>query len=543
MARMENAIKFFRDEGIAVSEPGSPEYEKAIATSNFMFRFSRPDCVVHPKTTSEVQTIIIRARDSKLKVTVKGNGHSYAGHSTASSGISLDLRSMRNVELDMESKTVTADAGCQWGHVYGTLVNGKHDGYIINGDRCPTVGVSGFILGAGLGPFTRSFGMGCDALTEATVVTAEGSVVTVSEADDPTTNKGRLFWALCGAGGGNFGVLVQVKLKVQELRNRHGLVVAGRYNWYPANGFTDDVVSTMVNFYMAEWPDKITIDTTWVCDLQKNQIGVRFNVSFDGSKPEHDRLIDRHIKRPELACALKRRVLAETSTRYLFETLAAQWLEETERAYPTNKTYALFSSFAFANGNEGVLQEAAAALQQLAGEFQADFRNEKANFLATWIHSGGEATRKKATDTAFFWRQAVFHMYLTVEWVEKRIEYDMRLFLAKAKRLLRPLSLNGEAAFVNFPDRDLPTKSHERAYFGNNKDELRRVKEIWDRTKFFNWSQGVRLPGDPDEDADEGDKADEDGKADGIAGRRWDSYKANTCDIVGDLEELADLGF
>ncbi|KAL8323872.1 hypothetical protein RB593_005353 [Gaeumannomyces tritici] len=337
MSRMERAIKFFRDEGIAVSEPGSPEYEKAIATPNLLFRFSRPDC----------QTIIIEARDSKLKVTVKGNGYSYADHSSASSGISLDLRSMRNVELDMESRTVRAEAGCQWGHVYGTLVNGRHEGYMINGDRCPTVGVSGFILGAGLGPFTRSFGMGCDALTEATLVTTEGSVVTVSEADDPTTNKGRLFWALCGAGGGNFGIVVQTKLK-------------------------------------------------------KKHTGVRFNVSFDGSKPEYDRLIDRHIKRPELACALKRRVLAEKSTRYLSETLAAQWLDETGRVYPTNKTYELFSPFAFSNGDKGVLQEAAAALQQLAGEFQADFGSENVNFRATWVHSGGAAAQKKATDTAFF---------------------------------------------------------------------------------------------------------------------------------------------
>ncbi|KAL8417451.1 hypothetical protein RB596_007539 [Gaeumannomyces avenae] len=503
-----------------------------------MFRFSRPNCVVHPKTTYEVQTIIIEARDSKLKVTVKGNGHSYASHSSASSGISLDLRSMRNVELDMESRTVRAEAGCQWGHVYGTLIDGRHNGYMINGDRCPTMGVSGFILGAGLGPFTRSFGMGCGALTEATLVTTEGSLVTVSEADDPTTNKGRLFWALCGAGGGNFGVVVQMKLKVQKLRNRHGLVVAGRYDWYPADGFTDGVVSTMVDLYTAKWPDKITMDTTWVCDPQKKHTGVHFNVSFDESKPEYDRLIDRHIKWPELACALKRRVLAEKLTRYLSETLAAQWPDETGRVYPTNKTYELFSSFAFSNGDKGVLQEAAAALQQLAGEFQADFGSENVNFRTTWVHSGGAAAQKKATDTAFFWRQAVFHMCMAVAWADKWMEDNMRLFLAKAKRLLRPLSLNGEAAFANFPDRDLPTKSHERAYYGDNKDELRRVKEIWDRSKFFSWDQGVRLPGDPDEDED--DEADKGGKAGSIAGRQWD---VDTYDIVGDLEGLADLGF
>src|SRR5438128_1772678 len=84
-----------------------------------------------------------------------------------------------------------------------------HDGYIVNGGRCPTVGVSGFVLGGGIGQFTRSFGMGCDTLKEITIVTADLSVVTVKDTDDPVSPEGKLFWALCGAGGGNFGVVVE----------------------------------------------------------------------------------------------------------------------------------------------------------------------------------------------------------------------------------------------------------------------------------------------------------------------------------------------
>ena len=110
---------------------------------------------------------------------------------------------MKEVNLDFGSRTVTFDAGCQWGRVYQTLINGGHDGFIINGGRCPTVGVSGFILGGGLGPFTRSFGMGSDTLMEATIVTASGELVTMKETDDPKSEKGQLFWALCGAGSGS----------------------------------------------------------------------------------------------------------------------------------------------------------------------------------------------------------------------------------------------------------------------------------------------------------------------------------------------------
>jgi len=79
-------------------------------------------------------------------------------------------------------------------------------------------------------------------------------------------------------------------------------------------------------------------------------------------------------------------------------------------------------------------------------------------FFVTWIHADGRTTDFAPTDTAYFWREAVYHAYVTVEWVDKRVELDMRLFLAKGKRALRPLSVNGEAAFLNFPDRDFPSK-------------------------------------------------------------------------------------
>lgn len=545
---MDNAIKLFKSQKIPVLEPGQSEYDRAIATANLLFRFSRPDCVVQPETAAHVQTIIKEAKSNRLKITIKCNGHSYAGHSTAFQGISLDLRKMKKAELDMKSKTVTIDAGCQWGHVYGTLINGKHNGFIINGGRCPTVGVSGFLLGGGLGPFTRSFGMGSDTLMEATLVTADGELVTVKETDDPKSKEGRLFWALCGAGGGNFGVLVQMKLKVQQLRSLNGMVVAGRYQWFPPNGFTDDVIATMNDFYTTDWPNKITIDSTWICDLRQSSSlgGVRFTVAFDGSKPEYDRVIDKYIKDEDLKVQLKRRVLAERSTRFLYETLVNQWFEETERAYPTNKTYELYSSFVFKNDNKDTIQKITAIIRDLMKEFRKDFKGEQVNFLVTWIHTGGKATEKKPADSAFFWREAVFHTYVTVEWVDKWMERDMRHFLAKIKTALRPLSLNGAAAFINFPDRDFPRKSHEEAYFGNNREELRKVKEIWDKDNFFRWAQGVRLPGDVEEDKeadgdeDEGEYEDED-KTDQLAAEQWEYYK--TPDIVKDLDELADLGF
>ncbi|GFP55677.1 uncharacterized FAD-linked oxidoreductase YvdP [Trichoderma asperellum] len=279
--------------------------------------------------------------------------------------------------------------------------------------------------------------------------------VTVKETDDRNSKEGKLFWALQGAGGGNFGVVVQMKLKVQRLQNLEGTVVAGRYQWFPEEGFSDEVNTTMNDFYTTNWPNSTTIDSTWVCDLRQNK------------RLKYERVINKHIQHEKLKTQLMRRALPEKSTRFLYETLVNQ------------------CSFVFKNDDKEKIAKVTGTIGELMKEFRKDFTGEEVNFLVTWIHSGGKATEKNPADLAFFWREAVFHTDVTV------------------KTALRPPILNGEAAFVNFPDRDFPTKFHEKAYFSDNREELRLVKEMWDKNKLFRFAQGVRLPGDPEEDPDE----------------------------------------
>jgi hypothetical protein len=539
-------VPIFKPEGTKKEEE---EYERSVATSNLLHRFSRPDYVAQPENASHVQAVIEEARTKKLKLTVKCAGHSYAGHSTALQGISLDLRRMKNVELDLKSRTVTMDAGCQWGDVYKTLINGRANGngYIINGGRCPTVGVSGFILGGGLGPFTRSFGMGSDTLMEATVVTADGEKVTVNENHPRNSKEGMLFWGLRGGGGGNFGVLVSMKLKVQKLQSKGGVVVAGRYQWFPDKETMDSLVPTMNSFYTTPWPENVTIDSTWICDLrQSTDVGVRFLTYFDGNKKEFDSLIDKYIEQPDLAKQLKRRSLQEVSTRFLHETLVAQWSDETVKSFPTSKAYSIYSSFVFSNDKE-TIEKVTAIIKKEIDSFRGLYTGEKVEFLVTWIHSGGKAMNN-APDTAFYWRKAVYHTYVTIAWEDKWMERDMRGFLGRVKKQLRPHSLDKEAAFINFADATLSKKAYERAYFGENRQELRRVKEMWDKDNFFDWEQGVQLPQSAVDDPNaEVDMPDEEIFTDSIATEQWRArepwkiYKSK--DYKADLDYLADSGF
>ncbi|EPS35109.1 hypothetical protein H072_11449 [Dactylellina haptotyla CBS 200.50] len=499
--KMNKLIAHLRDEDIPVFVAGDEEYELSVATSNLLYRYSRPDCVVIPRNELDVQTVVMAANsdDYRVPIIIKNGGHSYAGFSTTEKGISLDLRRMKKVTVDINSMTATVGGGALWGHAYKHLVNGRHDGYIINGGRCPTVGVSGFILGGGLGPFTRSFGMGCDTLIEARIVTADGTILTVKESDPKDSENGKLFWALCGAGGGNFGVVVKMKLRIEKLADKEGRVVAGRYEWPPTEADFKEkedgssiFLDTMNKFYNTAWPNGATIDTSWVCELGKD-FKIRFLVYFDGKKGEFNTMIQDNITHEVVKPQLQRRCLEESSSRFLHETLVSQWKEEIIKSLPDVKTYAIYTSFIFRQKIEKI-KEITDIIHKEMGFFKGEFKGETATLQVTWIHSGGYANEKKRHETAYRWRGGDYHAYIMIQWEGKYLELEMKGFLQKFANKLRHFSMAKKAVFINFPDGDMTEGSHEQAYYGNNHLKLQQIKGSWDPTNFFKWHHGVKLP-------------------------------------------------
>ncbi|KAJ3580121.1 hypothetical protein NPX13_g453 [Xylaria arbuscula] len=445
----------------------------------------------------EVQSIVNLARNYDVSLTVKNGGHSYTGSSTTDTGILLDMAKMNRVELNMENQLMAVQGGALWGNAYKPLINARLNGWVVNGGRCPTVGVSGFILGGGIGPFSRSLGMGCDTVTQFTLVTADGKLVTVGENDDPLSAEGALFWALRGAGGGNFGVVVSMILRVLPLGGGEGVVTAGRYTWFPdPKGDHRTLLNTMNRFYTTNWSDQMTIDSSWFSDtqVQDGAIGVRFLAYYDGNehgfgKELHNAALDKDLEKQ-----LKRRVLPEKSTRFLHETLVAQWDEETVRAFPSNGTFRIFSSFCFGNDHDDFAAIPTIVKEELEA-FRRLFRGEP-NCLCqvSFIHSGGETTRRERNYTAFRWRDTVYHTYIMMQFRDKWLEKDMRGFLGKFKDRLKPLSLTKQACFVAFPDASLADDAYEKAYYGENRLKLQQVKRIFDKTNFFNWPQGIKVP-------------------------------------------------
>ncbi|GIJ86940.1 hypothetical protein Asppvi_005839 [Aspergillus pseudoviridinutans] len=492
----------FKPENVRVYKPGEPEYEHSVATPNLLYRFTRPPGVVRPKTTDQIKAILNEAYEKGVSLTIKDGGHCYAGFSTTEKGVLVDLMNMNQVDLKLDSsnipKTVTLAGGAKWGHAYRELVNGRHDRYMINGGRCPTVGVSGFVLGGGLGPFGRSLGMGCDSIKAITIAIgprgdgpgARAQTWKVSR-DDADANKRELFWALCGAGGGNFGIVTEVEMNVQCLNSEK--VTAGRLTYRPKQENMGEFMDAMCEFYTAQWSNEMTIDTSWLCDLSQtdSELAVRFISYYNGSKCKFDNEIDQTLViGAEVGNMLKRRTSAEHSTRFLHETLVSQWSEETIQSLPSSRNYSIYTSFVFTNGNTDQMKKIVSVIRHEMKSFRAKFAGERGLLQVSFIHSGGVAADKASGYTAYPWRDGIYHTYIMLVWEEKWLRDDMENFLDKFKKRLRPYSIDRKAAFINFPDNRLKD-GYLEAYYGENVKRLQSAKANWDPKNFWNWEQGI----------------------------------------------------
>lgn len=163
----------------------------------FNSRFARdPLAIVRCARAEDVGEAIGFVRRHDLETVARGGGHCFAGRSSTS-GVVIDVTPMQAVAVDGDIATV--GAGARLGPVYEVL--GGH-GLAIPAGTCPAVGVAGLTLGGGLGVLGRKHGLTSDHLIAAEVVLADGRIVTGDE-----EHHADLFWALRGAGAGNFGVV------------------------------------------------------------------------------------------------------------------------------------------------------------------------------------------------------------------------------------------------------------------------------------------------------------------------------------------------
>lgn len=222
--------------------PSDRAYESARRVHNGAI-LRHPALMAVCATIDEVCDAVEFARENQLLVAVRCGGHSPIGHSVCDGGIVIDLSGLKNLEIDPHRRVARAQAGV----LAAELDHDAHAfGLATALGQCPSVGLGGLTTGGGFGWLTGKYGLSCDNLMSAQVVTADARRLTAT-ADD----NGDLFWAIRG-GGGNYGVVAQFEYRLHPVSR----VVGGMLS-YPLSqcraGFT------FMREFLANAPDELTV--------------------------------------------------------------------------------------------------------------------------------------------------------------------------------------------------------------------------------------------------------------------------------------------
>jgi len=226
-----------------VVTPADAGYVEASHAWNGAYDGRRPALIVQCTGAADVIAAVGFARGNHLDIAVRGGGHSVAGLSTVDGGIVIDLGPMSDVTVDAGAKRASVGGGAVWADVDHET---QAHGLATTGGLVSTTGVAGFTLGGGIGWTMRKFGLACDNLAGADVVTADGRLVHCSETENP-----ELLWGLRG-GGGNFGIVTRFELDLHPL----GPMIYAGPVFYPADAARDLLVA--FREWAAEAPDEVT---------------------------------------------------------------------------------------------------------------------------------------------------------------------------------------------------------------------------------------------------------------------------------------------
>lgn len=428
--------------------PDDDGYADASLLFNRRFDDLRPAAVAFVTSAADVAECLRFARAHGIPPAVRSGGHSYAGWSSGNGRLVIDVRRMDDITV--HPGVAHIGAGARLGEAYAALAG---HGVTISGGTCPSVGVSGLTLGGGHGLLSRAYGLSCDNLVEATVVTADGVVRTCGAEQEPD-----LFWALRGAGNGSLGVVTELRLRTHPVHESSSADLA--WPWSRAAAV------------LAAWQD-------WAPDLP-DEMWAALRLQNDAGGPSvsvvafalggHDDLAEqlaalpdgrsRHEIRTEAHLATVRRFAGETSR------------PDERPSYDVRSDF-----FARAMSVEAIGAAITTVEDAPAG---------LAVSVAT-VAMGGAVNRRPVHETAFVHRHHRFLAQYEAGWDQpddaSTTAADAEEWLAAIHSAMRPHA-SGEAYQNDFDPR-LP--DWRRAYYGSAADRLADIERRYDPDRLFDF--------------------------------------------------------
>jgi FAD binding domain/Berberine and berberine like len=453
-----------------VAEPSDPAYQTAVTIDNGRIAL-RPAFVVFADSTADIAATLRFAQAKGLDLTVRGGGHSAAGYCLNDGGIVLDLALLDAVSLDAESQTLRVQMGATWEQIYERLL--AETDLIPIGGGCLPVGIPGFVLGGGFSFVSRSYGLSVDNLLSLTIVTPDLETRTIS-AESTSEDERDLFWACRGGGGGNFGVVVEMELRLHKPNTPKMLLGVLRWPVEQAHevlGFYNDWIETV--------PPELAVYGFWgtqadpvVSTVTDSVFG--FTIVYNGDFADGAGLIEPLLRLDPMYANLSNQPLPAIE-----ELIGGSTVVGDKSAYMWS----------------GILPPRGLTAEVVGAFREHMATSPSADSFAVWTHLGGKVEEVPPDGTAFPHRSARFVPELKTIWIDPS---DTRTNVEWAHRFFLELEPHFTGAYVNYIDpllRDWP-----RMYYGGNYERLLGIKARWDPHRFFDFQQSIGSPFEPSMD-------------------------------------------
>ena len=411
--------------------PGSPRYPAAARVYNLRYDGARPDAVIEPRDSRDVQAILRWADRNDVRVTARSGGHSYAGYSTLDEGVVVDLRRLEGIDVDRGRRRVSIGAGAHAIAIVDALA--RHGGAVPLGS-CPTVGLGGLALGGGYGLAGRAWGLTADNVTRITAVTPDGRLRRLDRRHDED-----LFWALRGAGGGNFAIATRFELRVHH---------APRAAWF--RGSLPGAAGAI-----AAWQ-------AWAPEADP-RLTALLQLGSDGAVNVLGQYLGSEARLNAALAPLRRAGATLTTGTSAYGPLQVRWANgrTSPRARFSAKSHYVARSLP----------------ERTRDALVAELARSRCSILLDAY--GGALNRPRARDTAFVHRDARYSIqYLTYA--------GDRAGLRRLHRIVAP---HADGAYQNYMDPEL--RGWRRAYYGRNLQRLEDVRERYDPDRRFRFPKGI----------------------------------------------------
>jgi FAD/FMN-containing dehydrogenase len=437
--------------------PGDEGYEDARRIHNGMID-KHPGLIARCRGVADIVAAVGHARDQEAEISICGGGHNVAGRAVTEGGVMIDLSLMRGIHVDPAGRSARAQGGVTWSELNRET---QLHGLAVTGGTISTTGIAGLTLGGGLGWLMGKYGLAADNLISAEIVTADGRVLTASEAENTD-----LLWALRG-GGGNFGVVSSFEYRLHPV----GPTITGGLAIHP---FSDAAaVLRFFRDFTAAVPDELGV------------IGALIHAP-DGSGTKLAALVVCHAGGQSQAQEDLAELLAFGSPLDVQIGPMPYSAVNTmlDAGFPRGALSYWKSSFL------GELSDA--AIDSTVAQFANCTSSPMSAVVIEHLH--GAVTRVPADATAVPHRSEGYDFLVISQWMDPATTDDNVAWARDAYAAMQPFTAN-QLRYVNYLDEDDMRHDPARAAYGPNYDRLVQVKNAYDPDNLFRMNTNITPTG------------------------------------------------